>query len=201
MPQFTICHLFSFFNLLWIQLYLSSVNSAWPTAMDIRVIIFLCGINVTVVVVIRFRCWWILASCLSIWLSNSVLQLIDSLFLKLFSHLVFFSEPCIFRLTMFIDVDAYVWLIIEWSLRVTGVLITFAIARTSSSRIGGCGHVKHDIIEIFEVVICTSCVVAWFSSARVLGICSEFGILGMYINKLIILDRHIFLDKIIDCFT
>ena len=102
---------------------------------------------------------------------------------------------------MFINVDTYIMLIIEWSLRMAAVLIAFAIARTSSSRIGRCGHIKHHIIEIFKVVIRTCCIVARFSSSRVLCICSEFGILSMYINKLIILERHIFFDEIIDCFT
>ena len=103
---------------------------------------------------------------------------------------------------MFVDIDTYVMLIIEWSLGMAGgVLIAFAIARASSSGIGWRGHIEHDIVEVFIVVICACSVAAWFSSSWVLCIRGEFGILSVHIDKLVFLERHIFFDEIIHCFT
>jgi len=162
---------------------------------------FLCGVNVTVVIVIRLNLRrWVLVSCLSIWLGNSILQLIDSLFLKLLSQLIFLFEPCIFCLALFINIDTHhIWLI-EWSLRMTGVLIHLAITRTTTTRIVWCCHIKHNIIKVFEVVFIASTIVVFGTISISIRICilSEFWVFRVNINELIVLERHIFFDEIIN---
>ena len=103
--QFSMCHLLGFLNLLWIELYLSSIDSAWPTSMGIRVISFFCWVNIAIIVVIWLDSWWIFTSSLSIGLSNPILKLINGLFFKLFTHLVFISIPWVLLLPIFIDVN------------------------------------------------------------------------------------------------
>ena len=78
-------------------------------------------------------------------------------------------------------------------------LINFAIARSSSSRIVWSSHIKHDIIEVFKVVL--GCRICRFISSSIVIIWTEFWVFSVDINKLIVLKRHVLFDEIIDTLT
>ena len=84
----------------------------------------------------------------------------------------------------------------------TRVLVDFAISWPSTSWIVWSCHVKHYIIEIFEIVFwCTIGTVIRFIVSIVCIIWAKLWILSMDVDKLIILKRHIFFDEVINTFT
>lgn len=102
LSHFTLGHLFSLLNLLRIQLNLRWIYGTTAPTVDFRSINFIVRVYITVIVVLF---WWrsILIAC-SILLSNSILKLIDCTFLQFLSHYLFFSEPSVFGLPIFINI-------------------------------------------------------------------------------------------------
>lgn len=135
--------------------------------MCISVIHFFSWVNVTVIVVICLNRWWVLVTSLSIRLSNSVLKLVDGLLLKLFPHLVLLSIPRIFLLTLFIDINTSSLLSIEGRLRMSAVLVDFAVARSTTSWVVWGSHIKHNVIELLIVMLWNVAIVASFVSVIV----------------------------------
>ena len=196
LSHFTLGHLFSLLNLLRIQLNLRWIYGTTAPTVDFRSINFIVRVYITVIVVLF---WWrsILIAC-SILLSNSILKLIDCTFLQFLSHYLFFSEPSVFGLPIFINIHTC-WIvsavIVHWSLWMTA----FCFIRVSmpASLMMRCCHVKHCVIKFIIFFFSLS----WGGSTPDTTSRTEFRIFRMHINVLIFSNGHVFLGEITYCLT
>lgn len=138
--EFTIGHLFGFFNLSRTQLNLSWIHSSSTTWHNVVIWFHVIWINITIVVVVVHLWNMILGVSSSlVLLSNSTLELCDGSLFQLLPHLFFFFEPCVLCLTLLVDVVIALMSYSCFCLHMS----RFCIARSC--------HVKHKVVEIINI--------------------------------------------------